>query len=191
MNNHNLVIYEFDELYKILVEIKKDINLSFEKANKQKLSDLNSKTNYFVFTKKEIPGLNNQIVFNDFPIPIFKLLEKKLVYKNRIDTSGSVSAIIDNRIHFKGSWALDSIYENKLEFKSKDFGIKCHRIFSKPHDLETKIFYHNEKEFKEIRVNADDHFLKMLEAFVTNKNIVWTNADTIRTIDLMDKLRLK
>ena len=51
MNNHNLVIYEFDELYKILVEIKKDINLSFEKANKQKLPDLNSKTNYLVFTK--------------------------------------------------------------------------------------------------------------------------------------------
>ena len=76
MNNHNLVIYEFDELYKILVEIKKDINLSFEKANKQKLIDLNSKTNHLVFTKKEIPGLNNQIVFNDFPVPIFKLLEK-------------------------------------------------------------------------------------------------------------------
>ena len=42
MNNHNLVIYELDELYKILVEIKKDINLSFEKVNKQKLSDLES-----------------------------------------------------------------------------------------------------------------------------------------------------
>ena len=76
MNTHNLVIYELDELYKIFEEIKKDINLSFEKANKQKLPDLNSKTNYLVFTKKEIPGLNNQMVFNDFPIPIFKLLEK-------------------------------------------------------------------------------------------------------------------
>ena len=52
MNNHNLVIYELDELYKILVEIKKDINLNFEKTNKQKLTDLNSKTNYLVFTKK-------------------------------------------------------------------------------------------------------------------------------------------
>ena len=28
MNNHNLVIYEFDELYKILVEIEKDININ-------------------------------------------------------------------------------------------------------------------------------------------------------------------
>ena len=76
MNNYNLVIYEFEELYKILVEIKKDINLNFEKANKQQLPDLNSKSNYLIFTKKEIPGLVNQIVFKDFPISIFKLLEK-------------------------------------------------------------------------------------------------------------------
>ena len=33
MNNHNLVIYEFEKLYKILIEIKKDINLNFEFIN--------------------------------------------------------------------------------------------------------------------------------------------------------------
>ena len=76
MDNHNLVIYEFEELYKILVEIKKDINLDFEFVNKQQLSYLNSKSNCLIFTLKEIPGLNNQIVFNNFPISIFKLLEK-------------------------------------------------------------------------------------------------------------------
>ena len=63
MNNHNLVIYEFDELYKILIEIKKDINFKFEKTNKHQITDLNLKSNSLVFTKKEIPGLNNQIVF--------------------------------------------------------------------------------------------------------------------------------
>ena len=42
MNNQNLVIYEFDELYKIFFEIKKDINLNFEKSNKEQLSELNS-----------------------------------------------------------------------------------------------------------------------------------------------------
>ena len=47
MNNHNLVIYEFDELYKILEEIKKDINFNFEKLNKQQLSNLNSKIKLF------------------------------------------------------------------------------------------------------------------------------------------------
>ena len=76
MNNYNLVIYEFEELYKILLEIKKDINLNFEKINKQQLTDLNSKSNYLIFTKKEIPGLVNQIVFKEFPISIFKLIEK-------------------------------------------------------------------------------------------------------------------
>ena len=76
MNNHNLVIYEFEELYKILVEIKKDINLNFESINRQQLSNLNSKLNCLIFTKKELPGLDNQIVFNNFPVPIFKLLER-------------------------------------------------------------------------------------------------------------------
>ena len=33
MSNHNLFIYEFDELYKFF-EIKKDINLNFEKLIK-------------------------------------------------------------------------------------------------------------------------------------------------------------
>ena len=43
MNNQNLVIYEFDELYKIFFEIKKDINLNFEKSNKEQLSELKVK----------------------------------------------------------------------------------------------------------------------------------------------------
>ena len=90
MDNHNLVIYEFEELYKILVEIKKDINLDFEFVNKQQLSYLNSKSNCLIFTLKEIPGLNNQIVFNNFPISIFKLLEKiniEFIKKNFHDQS--------------------------------------------------------------------------------------------------------
>ena len=76
MNNHNLVIYEFEELYKILVEIKKDINFNFEFSNEQQLTGLNSKSNFLIFTKKEIPGLDNQIIFNTFPTSIFRLLEK-------------------------------------------------------------------------------------------------------------------
>ena len=118
MNNHNLLIYEFDELYKILVEIKKDINLSFEKANKQKLSDLNSKTNYLVLTKKEIPGLNNQIVFNDFPIPIFKLLEKiniefirKKFHEQSDITIGNYNFNLNSREKYCG--------ENKLKLTEK------------------------------------------------------------------------
>ena len=76
MNNHNLVIFDFDELYKIFVEIKKHINFNFEKVDKHQSFDLNLKSNSIIFTKKKITGLENQIVFDKFPIPIFKLLEK-------------------------------------------------------------------------------------------------------------------
>ena len=32
MNNQKLIIYEFDELYKILIEINNDVNLIIKKA---------------------------------------------------------------------------------------------------------------------------------------------------------------
>ena len=76
MNTHNLVIYELDELYKIFEEIKKDINFNFEKITKQELLNLNSDTNCLILTKEEIPGLDNQIIFDKFPISMFKILEK-------------------------------------------------------------------------------------------------------------------
>ena len=76
MNSHNLVIYELDELYKIFEEIKKDINFNFEKITKQELLNLNPDTNCLILTKEEIPGLDNQIIFDKFPISMFKILEK-------------------------------------------------------------------------------------------------------------------
>jgi len=76
MNNQNLIIYEFDELYKIFIEIKKDINLNIKKASKNDISELNSQSDGLIFTKNKISGLDNQIVFNKYPISILKLLEK-------------------------------------------------------------------------------------------------------------------
>ena len=76
MNYQNLIIYEFDELYKILNEIKKDININFEKASINQISDLNLRSDILILTKKKIQGLNNQFIFDKFPISIFKLIEK-------------------------------------------------------------------------------------------------------------------
>ena len=119
MNNYNLVIYEFEELYKILVEIKKDINLNFEKANKQQLPNLNSKSNYLIFTKKEIPGVVNQIVFNNFPVPIFKLLEKiniEFIKKKFHEQSD----IMIGKYNFNLNSREMSFKENKLKLTEKE-----------------------------------------------------------------------
>ena len=119
MNNYNLVIYEFEELYEILVEIKKDINLNFEKINKQQLSDLNSKSNYLIFTKKEIPGLVNQVVFKDFPISIFKLLEKINIefIKKRFNDQSEITI---GNYNFNLNSRIMSFEENKLKLTEKE-----------------------------------------------------------------------
>ena len=76
MNNQNLIIYEFEELFKILTAIRENINLNIEKASKNNIANFNSKPNCLVFTKNKISGLENQFIFNKYPISILKLLEK-------------------------------------------------------------------------------------------------------------------
>ena len=76
MNNQKLIIYEFDELYRILIEINNDVNLIIKKASKNDISYFISQPNTLILTQKKIASLDNQFIFNDFPVPIFKLLEK-------------------------------------------------------------------------------------------------------------------
>ena len=119
MNTHNLVIYELDELYKIFEEIKKDINFNFEKINKQELLNLKSNSNCLILTKKEIPKLNNQIIFDKFPISIFKILEKiniEFIKKNFQEQS---EILIGNYIFNKNSREMSSNV-NKLKLTEKE-----------------------------------------------------------------------
>ena len=119
MNNHNLVIFDLDELYKIFFEIRKHINFNFEKVNKLQLSDLDLKTNCLILTKKEITGLENQIILNKFPVSIFKLLEKiniEFIKKNFHEQSeiliGNYKFNINSReMNFK---------QNKLKLTEKE-----------------------------------------------------------------------
>ena len=76
MNNQKLIIYEFDELYKILTEINNDVNLIIKKASKNDISDFISQPNTLILTQKKISNVDNQIIFNGFPVSILKLLEK-------------------------------------------------------------------------------------------------------------------
>ena len=75
MSNQNLIIYEFEELYKILSEIKKDININFEIASKNQLSEISQKSNSLIFTQKKISGVNNQIILINFSAYV-QIIEK-------------------------------------------------------------------------------------------------------------------
>ncbi len=74
----SLILYKFVELYHILDEIRSDLNfkvLFVESENILNARVKNSK-NYLVITKKELPEISNQIVLDNTPIKISKLVEK-------------------------------------------------------------------------------------------------------------------
>ena len=53
MNNQKLIIYEFDELYKILIEINNDVNLIIKKTSKNDISYFISQPNTLILTQKK------------------------------------------------------------------------------------------------------------------------------------------
>ena len=75
MNNQNLVIYDFKILHEILSEINDHVN--FKLINTDKIADLNLKdeNNNLYISNKKIKNVKNQIILNNLPINIFKLIE--------------------------------------------------------------------------------------------------------------------
>ena len=75
MNKQNLLIYEFENLYNILDELKSSFNFNIQNISKNDFQNLKF-DNYLVLCKKKDKTIKNQIVFENFPIKITKLIEK-------------------------------------------------------------------------------------------------------------------
>ena len=78
MNLKKLIIYDFNELFKILYEIKKELNyeiIEILAENPLNIS-LNKKNDHLVIVKKLVKNLNNQILITSLPIKLTKLIEK-------------------------------------------------------------------------------------------------------------------
>ena len=78
MNLKKLIIYDFNELFKILYEIKKELNYEIiEISGENPLNiSLNKKNDHLVIVKKLVKNLNNQILVTSLPIKLSKLIEK-------------------------------------------------------------------------------------------------------------------
>jgi hypothetical protein len=78
MNNQNLLIYDSNTLYKIFEELKDFLNFKIINISKNELNTINFSDfdNFLILTSQKNIKLENQFIFNDFPIKISKLLEK-------------------------------------------------------------------------------------------------------------------
>ncbi len=78
MSNQNLIIYNFNSLYKILEELSLDLNFNITHVNNE--NSLNEKiqkiNNYLIISKRNNLNISNQIILDVLPINIFKLIEK-------------------------------------------------------------------------------------------------------------------
>ena len=78
MNLKKLIIYDFKELFKILYEIKKELNYQIIEIPAENPLNifLNKRNDHIVIVKKLVKNLNNQILITSLPIKISKLIEK-------------------------------------------------------------------------------------------------------------------
>lgn len=77
MNNQTLVIYDFKILYEVLNETKNYLNFNLISVDKNQIShsDIKNLDEYLIISNKKINGFVNQMIINDFPIQLPKLVE--------------------------------------------------------------------------------------------------------------------
>ena len=78
MNNQNLIIYDINSLYNILEELNLNINFKILEASNQKaLNDYTKNLkNYLILTNKKNLKYDHQILIENLPLNITKLVEK-------------------------------------------------------------------------------------------------------------------
>ena len=148
MNNDNLVIYDFKILYEILTEIGDQINFKLINISKTTDLDLRDQENYLIISNKKIKDFDNQIVLNNLPIDIRKLIEninvkflkKKYSQQSDIDI-GAYKINLNSRKIFNS--------EKSLDLTERETNIIIYLCNSKKpvkiSKLQTEVWGHNSK----------------------------------------------
>ena len=94
MSSQNLIIYKFTSLYNILEELGLDLNFNIVCIDNENLLNdkINNLNNFLIVSNKKNENLVNQLILNNLPINISKLIEKinieflKLQFNNQSQT---------------------------------------------------------------------------------------------------------
>ena len=112
MNNRNVIFYQFNSFYKILRELGADLNLNIlQVLNDDELKEKAKNLDNYVVISNINQNFSNQLIIDNYPINIFKFIEKlnltflkntfneqsKIVIKNYLLDLNSREIKLDNK----------------------------------------------------------------------------------------------
>tara|TARA_B100002051_G_C16571066_1_gene552584 strand:- start:127 stop:690 length:564 start_codon:yes stop_codon:yes gene_type:complete len=150
MNNQNLIICDFQILYEILSEIKEILNFKLLNTDKKKFSQINLKKldNYLVISNKKISNLDHQIILDNYPIELLKLIESINIkfLKNQYNQQSDISV---GKFKLNLNSRIISYESKKLDLTEKEVHIISFLIASnKPVNiskLQSEVWGHSSK----------------------------------------------
>ncbi len=174
----NLIIYRFKLLYSILEELGLDINFKIflinnERSFNEKVKNLN---NFLVISNKKYPYIDNQLVLDNKPIKIFKLIEKINIEFLKIQFSNQSELKVNNYIFDLNSREMS---KNNIKLKLTEKEINTITYLSKSNtpvnvdELQEKVWsYQSNIETHTVETHIYRLRKKIINAFKDNKFII-------------------
>ena len=181
MNKQNLIIYDFDELFSILNEIKKDLNFNLTKVSKREFSDLDLQLNsYLVVSKKENLNVQNQVFFKNLPLKMSKIIETINIKFLKIKFNQQSDIDLGNyKLNLNSRKIFDEYKELSLTEKEADIIIflKNSKNPVSIDELQTHVWGHSSK----LETHTVETHIYRLRKKISNK---FNNSDFIKSTKL-------
>ena len=182
MNNQKIIIYDFPVLFDILNEIKSNLNFKLLNVSTKEYSklQLDNLENFLVITKKKVLNIENQLIINNFPLKVTKIIENininflKIRFNNQSDIQiGMYKINLNSRKMF------DEKNELNLTEKEADI-IVFLKDSEKPvtiNQLQTNVLGHNSKlETHTVETHIYRLRKKISDTFKNNDFIISTKS---------------
>ena len=187
MNNQNLIIYNYLTVFKILSEIEGNLNFKIIKLNEDMLDQFDKKNyqNNLFLKKKKILNIENQFVFEEFPIKVINLIEKinieflKLNFKDKSNYKiGNYKIDLNSKNILKDKKTLKltekeistilylSKFKKPISIKELQLKVWDHKSILETHTVETHI-YRLKKKIKE-EFDDEEFIVSLKKGYLKN-----------------------